>query len=81
MVFPAKTLTFISDKNEYRRYYLHKTHVQKAIKRSVNKAKIPKHPSAHMFCQPSVAGRLRHPHHSGATDYTDIFVIFATVKE
>jgi len=34
---------------EYRRYYLHKTHVQKAIKRAVRKAKIPKRASAHTF--------------------------------
>jgi integron integrase len=47
--FPAKTLTFVADKNEYRRYYLHKTHVQKAIKRAVNEAKIPKRASAHTF--------------------------------
>ena len=47
--FPAKTLTFIAGKNEYRRYYLHKTHVQKAIKRAVNKAMIPKRASAHTF--------------------------------
>ena len=47
--FPAKTLTFVADKNEYRRYYLHKTHVQKAIKRAVNTAKIPKRASAHTF--------------------------------
>ena len=37
--FPAKTLTFVTDINEYRRYHLHKSHVQKAIKRAVNKAK------------------------------------------
>ncbi len=47
--FPAKTLTFVADKREYRRYYLHKTHVQKAIKRAVNTAKIPKRASAHTF--------------------------------
>ena len=47
--FPAKTMTFVADKNEYRRYYLHKTHVQKAIKRAVNTAKIPKRASAHTF--------------------------------
>jgi site-specific recombinase XerD len=39
----------LPDKKEYRRYYLHKTHVQKAIKRAVNKAKIPKRASAHTF--------------------------------
>jgi len=48
-IFPAKTLTFVADKNEYRRYYLHKTHVQKAIKRAVGNAKIPKRASAHTF--------------------------------
>ena len=47
--FPAKTLTYVSDKREYRRYHLHDTHVQKAIKRAVNKAKIPKRASAHTF--------------------------------
>ena len=47
--FPAKTLTFVADKNEYRRYYLHKTHVQKAIKRAVGRSKIPKRASAHTF--------------------------------
>jgi site-specific recombinase XerD len=47
--FPAKTLTFVADKNEYRRYYSHKTHVQKAIKRAVGRAKIPKRAIAHTF--------------------------------
>jgi integron integrase len=47
--FPAKTLTFVADQNEYRRSYLHKTHVQKAIKRAVGRAKIPKRASAHTF--------------------------------
>jgi integron integrase len=47
--FPAKTLTFVPDKDEYRRYHLHETHVQKAIKRAVRKAKIAKRASAHTF--------------------------------
>jgi integron integrase len=47
--FPAKTLTFVPDTKEYRRYHLHETHVQKAIKRAVNKAKICKRASAHTF--------------------------------
>ena len=47
--FPAKTLTFIPDTKEYRRYYLHHTHVQKAIKRAVGRAKITKRASAHTF--------------------------------
>jgi len=47
--FPAKVLTFITDTNEYRRYHLHETHVQKAIKRAVKKSKILKRASAHTF--------------------------------
>jgi integrase len=47
--FPAKTLTFVPEKDEYRRYHLHDTHVQKAIKRAVKKAKITKRASAHTF--------------------------------
>ena len=48
-LFPAKTLTFVADKKEYRRSNLHRTHVQKAIKRAVGKSGIPKHASAHTF--------------------------------
>ena len=47
--FSAKTLTFVADTREYRRYHLHDTHVQKAIKRAVKKAKILKRASAHTF--------------------------------
>ncbi len=47
--FPAPTLTFIKDKNEYRRYHLHDTVVQKAIKKAVNSAYIKKKASAHTF--------------------------------
>jgi len=47
--FPAKTLTIVPETRENRRYHLHDTHVQKAIKRAVNKAKIPKRASAHTF--------------------------------
>lgn len=47
--FPAKELTFVSDTNEYRRYHLHETHVQKAIKGAVRKSKILKRASAHTF--------------------------------
>ncbi len=47
--FSAKTLTFVPDTREYRRYHLHDTHVQKAIKRAVKKAKILKRASAHTF--------------------------------
>ena len=47
--FPAKTLTFVPDVKEYRRYYLHETHVQKAIRRAVLKSKLLKRVSAHTF--------------------------------
>ena len=47
--FPAKTLTFVPETKEYKRYHLHETHVQKAIRRAVKKAKIPKRASAHTF--------------------------------
>ncbi len=48
-LFPAKELTFVADSNEYRRYHLHETHVQKAIKRAVQKSKIIKRATAHTF--------------------------------
>jgi len=35
--FPAKTLTYVAADGENRRYHLHETHVQKAIKRAVKK--------------------------------------------
>jgi site-specific recombinase XerD len=47
--FPAKTLTLVPEEREMRRYHLHESHVQKAIKRAVNKAKIPKRATAHTF--------------------------------
>ena len=47
--FPAKELTFVADANEYRRYHLHETHVQKAIKRAVGRSKILKRATAHTF--------------------------------
>ncbi len=47
--FPAKILTFVPDTSEFRRYHLHERHVQKAIKRAVNKAKICKRATCHTF--------------------------------
>ena len=44
MVFPGQTLTRVEERRRYRRYHLHETHVQKAIKRAVGKARFP---SAH----------------------------------
>lgn len=48
-VFPAKELTYVAQKNEFRRSHLHTTHVQKAIKNAVRKAKILKRATAHTF--------------------------------
>ncbi|MCI0485087.1 MAG: integron integrase [Blastocatellia bacterium] len=47
--FPAKQLTYIEKADEYRRYHLHETHTQKAIKEAVGKAGIYKRASAHTF--------------------------------
>jgi len=48
--FPAKKLSLEPKTREYRRYHLHETHVQKAIKQAVRAARITKHASAHTFC-------------------------------
>ncbi|MBI5328790.1 MAG: integron integrase [Deltaproteobacteria bacterium] len=47
--FPAKTLTLVPEAGEYRRYHLHETHVNKAIRRVVRKVKILKRVSSHTF--------------------------------
>jgi integron integrase len=46
---PASALTRISGSDERRRYHLHESTVQKAIKAAVAKARIPKRASAHSF--------------------------------
>lgn len=46
-VFPAKVLTVENRTGELRRYHLHATHVQKAIKEAVGKARITKRATAH----------------------------------
>jgi site-specific recombinase XerD len=48
-VFPAKTLALMPKSQERRRYHLHETHVQKAIKQAVQKSRTPKRASAHTF--------------------------------
>jgi integron integrase len=48
-VFPAKTLTFVPDKNEHRRYHLHESVFQKTLREAVRKAQIPKRVTAHTF--------------------------------
>ncbi len=47
--FPAKILTFVPEEKGYRRYHLHETHIQKAIKAAVTKAGLTKRASAHTF--------------------------------
>jgi site-specific recombinase XerD len=47
--FPAKQLTYLEKTQEYRRYHLHETHLQKAIREAVGKARIYKRASAHTF--------------------------------
>ena len=48
-LFPAMKLTMTPDTQEYRRYHLHETLVQKAIKDAVRRSRIPKRASAHTF--------------------------------
>jgi integron integrase len=48
-VFPAIELTCVPGTKEYRRSHLHESHVQKAIKAAVGKARIYKRASAHTF--------------------------------
>jgi site-specific recombinase XerD len=60
--FPAKTLTFVNDENVYRRYHLHDSHLQKAIKRAVKKAKLMKRASAQTF-RHSFASHLVQAHY------------------
>jgi integron integrase len=47
--FPAKRLTYIPGTKECRRYHLHESHVQKAIKDAARNAQITKRVSAHTF--------------------------------
>ena len=47
--FPAKQLTYVPDEGEHRRYHLHESRVQEAIKGAVEKARICKRATAHTF--------------------------------
>lgn len=47
--FPQKTLTQIPGTKELRRYHLHESHVQKALKEAVGRARLTKRVSAHTF--------------------------------
>jgi integron integrase len=48
-VFPAKLLTVENKTGELRRYHLHETLVQKAIKQAVGRARLTKRATAHTF--------------------------------
>lgn len=47
--FPAQQLTSLQKTEEYRRYHVHATHLQQAMKEAVGKARIDKRASAHTF--------------------------------
>jgi integron integrase len=47
--FPGTYLTRVPETGERKRYHLHETRVQKAIKQAVRKAQIPKRVSSHTF--------------------------------
>jgi integron integrase len=47
--FPAKTLTLVPVRGEYRRYHLHESHGQKALRAAVRQARLMKRVSAHSF--------------------------------
>ena len=59
--FPAKQLTSLQKTEEYRRYHVHATHLQKAMKEAVGKARIYKRASAQTF-RHSVASHLLQAH-------------------
>ena len=45
--FPAQSLTFIKATRELRRYHVHETNIQKAVKAAAQKAQIPKRVTPH----------------------------------
>ena len=47
--FPAATLTSVSGSGEKRRYHLHDSHVQSAVKKAASEAGISKRVSPHTF--------------------------------
>ena len=47
--FPAIQLTRIPGTNKYRRYHLHESHIQKAVKAAASKAQIPRRATPHTF--------------------------------
>lgn len=47
--FPARKLTNVTESGERRRYHVHKTVLQKALRKAVQKARIPKRVTSHTF--------------------------------
>ncbi|MBI5187216.1 MAG: integron integrase [Nitrospinae bacterium] len=47
--FPQQSLTPVPEKNELRRYHLHESHVQEALKGAVGRARLTKRVTAHTF--------------------------------
>jgi site-specific recombinase XerD len=47
--FPAKELTVVPETGERKRYHIHTTVLQKAIRRAVRKSRVPKRVTAHTF--------------------------------
>ena len=45
--FPAQNLTYVAAANEYRRYHVHETEVQRMVKAAAFKARIPKRVTPH----------------------------------
>jgi integron integrase len=48
-LFPAKTLTFVPETGENRRYHQHASHLQKSLRMAVRKAKVQKRVTCHIF--------------------------------
>jgi len=59
--FPAKQLTTVEKTSEQRRYHVHESLLQKALRTAVKKASIPKRVTSHIppfLCQPSSTCKL-----------------------
>jgi len=57
--FPAPTLTLVPESGELKRYHIHASRIQKALRRAVKTAKIPKRITTHTF-RHSYASHLLH---------------------